>query len=104
VIDLPGAPVQFAGERPLAEQAVEILDSAGLTVDEWSSLLFIVNPPGLASAAAAVLAEIHGRSGHFPHVMRMTPKPEEKAVFDVTEIVKLQNIRDDARARSTKAT
>jgi hypothetical protein len=97
VIDLPGVPVQFVGERVLAEQVVEILDNAGLTLEEWSSLLFIVNPPGLS-------AEIHGRSGHFPHIIRMTPSPEDKAVFNVTEIVKLQNIRDDARGRTTRAT
>jgi len=103
VIDVPGTPVQFANDSPLAEQVVKVLDSAALTLEEWGSLLFIVNPPGLASAVAAVLAEVHGRSGHFPHIIRMTPSPEDKAVFNVTEIVKLQNIRDDARSRSTRA-
>lgn len=104
VIDLPGIPVQFANDRPLTQQVIEILDVAGLTLEEWSSLSFIVNLPGLAAPAAAILAEIHGRSGHFPHIIRMTPSLEDKAVFNVTEIVKLQNIRDDARTRSTRAT
>ena len=102
VIDLPGIPVQFTNNRPLAEQVVEILDSAGLTLEEWASLSFIVNLPGFAPAASAVLAEIHGRSGHFPHVIRMTPSPEDSAVYNVTEVVKLQNVRDAARARSTR--
>lgn len=104
VIDLPGIPVQFATDRPLGDQAVTVLDSAALTLEEWASLSFIVNLPGISPAAAAILAEIHGRSGHFPHVIRMTPSPEDNTVYNVTEVVKLQNIRDAARARSTKVT
>ncbi len=103
VIDLPGIPVQFDNDQPLAEQVVNILDGAGLTLEEWCSLTFIVNLPGLAPAAAAVLAEIHGRSGHFPHIIRMTPSPEDKSVYNVSEVVMLQNIRDNARERSSRA-
>ncbi len=99
-IDLPFAPVQFDNERPLAEQAQSVIDSVGLTLEEWSSLLLIVNLPALAPVAAAILAEMHGRSGHFPHVLRLKPKTEDRNVFDVAEIIKLQNIRDEARIRA----
>jgi hypothetical protein len=100
VINLPDLPVQFQEQRTLAEQVMEVLDSTGLTLEEWSSLNFVVNLPGFAPAVAGVLAEIHGRSGHFPHVIRMTPSPDDKTVYNVTEIVKLQNIRDAARAHN----
>ena len=103
VIDLPGIPVQFPNNHPLAETAAEVVDSAGLTLDEWASLSLIVNPPGFAPAAAAVLAEIHGRSGHFPHIIRLIPSPEDSSVYNVNEIVKLQNIRDVARDRAVRA-
>ena len=102
VVDLPGVPVQFFDDKPLAEQVVDLLDNAGLTLEEWASLHFILNPPGLASAVSAVLAEVHGRSGHFPHIVRMTPTPEDRNVYNVVEIVKLQNIRDAARTRATR--
>lgn len=102
VIDLPGAPVQFPNDRPLAERVVEVLNSIGLTLDEWTSLSLIVNLPGLAPAASAILAEIHGRSGHFPHVIRLTPSQEDSAVYNVSEVVKLQNIRDTARDKAAR--
>ena len=102
VVDLPGTPVQFIDDRPLTEQVVDLLDNAGLTMEERTSLHFIINPPGRASAASAVLAEMHGRCGHFPHVSRMTPSPEDRSVYSVVEIVMLQNIRDTARARATR--
>lgn len=102
VIDLPGAPVQFPAERLLDESVTDVLDSAGLTLDQWTSLSIIVNLPGLAPAASAIIAEIHGRTGHFPHVIRLTPSPEDSSVYIVSEVVKLQNIRDAARHRATR--
>jgi hypothetical protein len=102
VVDLPGIPVQFGDDTSLAGQVVDVLDNAGVTLEEWAALHFIINPPGLAPAASAVLAEIHGRSGHFPHVIRMAPTPEDRNVYKVVEIVKLQNIRDAARLRATR--
>ena len=48
--------------------------------------------------AALVLAEIHGRCGHFPAVVRMRRDQTGAApVFQVTEIIDLQTLRDEAR-------
>ena len=60
------APVQVAADRALAEQIVAVVDGVGLTPVEWQTLPLVVNPPGYAPAAAALLAELHGRLGHFP--------------------------------------
>jgi len=100
VIDAPGMPVQFNDNEPLALQVLVTLDGLGLTLEEWASLRFVVNLPGIVSAAAALTAEIHGRSGNFPHIIRMVRQADDG--YHVTEIVKLQNIRDDARKRSTR--
>ncbi len=103
IIKLPGAPVQFSNELPLNKDVVEKVDSVGLTTEEWQTLNFIINLPGLTPAASAVIAEVHGRSGHFPHILRLRPKENDRSQFEVAEIVKLQNIRDAARNRNNQA-
>ncbi|MCS7301391.1 MAG: CRISPR-associated protein Csx15 [Fimbriimonadales bacterium] len=50
--------------------------------------------------AATLLAELHGRMGYFPPVLRL--RPVEGAVpprFEVAEILNLQQIRDTARSQ-----
>jgi len=97
------APMQFDEAEPLGAQITAMLDGLGLTQGEWQSLQFIVNLPGMAPAAAALMAEIHGRSGHFPDILRMTRTPGGGTLFDIAEIVKLQDIRDDARRLAAQA-
>ena len=89
----------FDNALPYSEEVVRILDGVGLTSEEWKSLNFIVNLPGYAYAAAVVLAEIHGRSGRFPHVLRLRPQQNDRNQYDIAEIIRLQNVRDDARDR-----
>jgi hypothetical protein len=91
-------PVQIDQDRPLAEQITEITDRVELTPDEWQTLPLVVNPPGYAPAAAALLAELHGRMGHFPAVLWVQPIPGSAPTrFRVAEVVNLQAIRDAAR-------
>src|SRR5215213_4068568 len=85
--------------RPLAEVARELVDAAGLAPADWHGLALIVNPPGLAPLALALIAEIHGRSGHFPAIVNIRPIASSLPTqYEVQEIVNLQIVRDDARA------
>lgn len=92
--------VQFRHEEPFGPQAVAAVDAAGLSGEEWQTLSLVVVPPALAPIACAVVAELHGRIGHFPPVVRLRPRPDATPpVFDVAEVVNLQQIREYARER-----
>ncbi|MGH9546163.1 MAG: CRISPR-associated protein Csx15 [Terriglobales bacterium] len=45
----------------------------GLPATEWQQVPLLLNLPSLSVIASMVLAEIHGRIGHFPAVMRLRP-------------------------------
>ncbi|MCQ3980753.1 MAG: hypothetical protein DPW09_45720, partial [Anaerolineae bacterium] len=82
---------QFDLARPFAEQAVELVDSVGLTPAEWQQSGLVVNLPSLNFGAAAVLAELHGRCGYFPPVVRLRPVAGSLPPrYEVAEIVNLQ--------------
>src|SRR3712207_2692833 len=66
-------PVRIDQALPLAPQVVALADAAGLTPEQWQSIPLIINPPGLAPAALALVAELHGRIGHFPTLLRLRP-------------------------------
>ena len=86
--------------QPFAEQARDLADAAGLSPDEWQTLPLLVNLPTLHNAAAALLAELHGRCGYFPAVLRL--RPVEGATpprYEAAEIMNLQAARDSARGR-----
>jgi len=93
------APVQFDHSEPFHEQAVEAVNRAGLTSHQWQVRDIIVNPPGFAPAAAAILAEIHGRMGHFPTILRLRPVHGGGAPrYEMAETLNLQEVRDSARS------
>lgn len=97
VVDVPS---QFSEEHSYAEQASTLVDAAGLSETEWQTLALIVNLPSLNIIAALVLAEIHGRAGYFPAVLRLRPVVGAAVrQFEVAEIVNLQAVRDRARER-----
>lgn len=92
--------VQFQHDEPFGRQAVDAVDSAGLTGEEWQVQPLVVVPPSLAPIACACLAELHGRIGHFPPIVRLRPRPDATPpVFDVVEVVNLQQMRERARER-----
>ncbi|MGV3721310.1 MAG: CRISPR-associated protein Csx15 [Actinomycetota bacterium] len=87
----------FDPEAPIAPQAVGLIGKVDLTPDEWQTLPLLVNPPGHSTLAAVVLAELHGRAGYFPRVLRMKPATGGGPPFEPAEIINLQTVRDDAR-------
>jgi hypothetical protein len=92
-------PVHINQDKPLEPQIVSIVDAARLTSEEWQTLPLLINPPGYAPAAFVLLAELHGRIGHFPSLIRMRPAPGPVTSYEVAEILNLQTIRDSARER-----
>jgi len=92
--------VQFRHDAPFGPQAVAAIDAAGLSGAEWQNVPLVMVPPALAPIACACLAELHGRIGHFPPIVRLRPRPDTTPlVFDVAEVVNLQQLRERARER-----
>jgi hypothetical protein len=92
-------PVQINQTEPLAPQIIAIVEASGLSSEEWQTRRLLINPPGYAPAAFVLLAELHGRIGHFPTLVRMRPKPGAITSYEVAELLNLQSIREDARRR-----
>jgi hypothetical protein len=91
---------QFDNAQPFAEQVSERIDAAGLSAEVWQKEPILINPPAFAPAAAVLIAELHGRMGYFPALMRLRPLPETVPTqFEVAEIISLQAVRDYARGR-----
>jgi transcriptional regulator with XRE-family HTH domain len=83
--------------EPLGPQIASLLDTIDLSIEEWHTSHILVNPPGYAPAAFLLLAEIHGRSGHFPGFVRLRPVQGSITTYEVAEIINLQAVRDSAR-------
>lgn len=97
VIDLK---THFDSARPFAEQAREVVDSAGLSPQEWQGLPLLVNPPSLSVIACLVLAELHGRMGYFPPTLRLRALAGSVPPrFEVAEVLDLHAVREAARAK-----
>jgi len=97
VIDIPS---QLDLQQPLAPQVVALADAAGLSPQQWQTEPLLVNLPSLNYSAAALLAELHGRMGYFPPVLRLRPvKDALPPRFEPAEILNLQALRDQARGR-----
>jgi hypothetical protein len=93
-------PVQIKQEEALEPQVRAIVDAVGLTTEEWQTAPLLINPPGYAPAAFVLLAELHGRIGHFPALVRLRPKQGATiTAYEVAEVLNLQAIRERARLR-----
>jgi hypothetical protein len=92
-------PVQINQEEPLEPQITSIVDATNLSSEEWQTRPLLINPPGYAPAAFVLLAELHGRIGHFPSLVRLRPKPGPVTTYEVAELLNLQSIREEARRR-----
>lgn len=88
----------FDESRPFAEQARGLVDSAGLTPEQWQTEPLLVCLPSYNYAAALVLAELHGRAGYFPAVLRLRPVAGSLPHrFEAAEVLNLQAVREEAR-------
>jgi hypothetical protein len=95
-------PTHLDHERPFDEQVRELLGTVPLAPEQWQTTPLVINLPSLAPIAAVLLAEIHGRSGYFPTILRLRPVARTMPPqFEVAELINLQGIRDAARTRRT---
>lgn len=89
---------QFDDQQPFAEQVQALLAELPLTPAQWQGEPLLVVLPSLNFIAAALLAELHGRMGYFPPVVRTRPVAGSVLrQFEVAEILNLQAIRERAR-------
>jgi len=95
-------PAQIDPQQPLAPQVVALADECGLSPTEWQTLPLLVNPPSLNFVAVVLAAELHGRCGYFPAMLRMRPVPNSTPPrYEAAEIINLQAVRDAARTKRT---
>jgi len=93
-------PTQFDEQRPFAPQLVEMLAATGLTSEEWQTEPILVVLPSLNFIAAVLLAELHGRMGYFPPVVRTRPVAGSMPRrYEIAEILDLQTMREQARLK-----
>lgn len=93
-------PCQFDNEQPFVPQVEAILEKVPLSAEEWQITSLLINPAAYAPITAVLLAELHGRTGHFPTVIRIRPVPGSVPTqFEVAELINLQTVRAEARSQ-----
>ncbi len=98
--ELHDIPVQIDRSQSMAEAALRLVEAANLTPHAWQTMPLLINPPGLAPLALALIAELHGRCGYFPPILNIRPVAGALPPrYEVAEIVNLQTIREAARGR-----
>lgn len=90
---------QLNNEASFADQARALVDAVEWTAHQWQHNRFILVAPALSAAALAVVAEIHGRCGYFPALLRLKPVGGAPPVFMPAEILDLSGIRELARSK-----
>jgi hypothetical protein len=91
---------QFDLEQPFNQQVIRLLDDLGITTEQWQAGGWLIVLPSLNYAAAVLLAELHGRMGHFPAILRLRPVAGALVTeYDVAEIINLEAVRAEARNR-----
>ncbi len=89
---------QFDAQESFISQAKALVEGVGLTAEEWQTARLLINPPSLHVIAATVLAELHGRMGYFPTILRLKPIANSTPPqFEVAELINLQAVREAAR-------
>jgi len=100
VAEVRHVPVQFDPQQPFGPQAEALAEACRLTPEEWQTTPLLVVPPSLNFIAVVLLAELHGRMGYFPPMVRLRPVTGSTPTrYEVAEVINLQQIRDDARTR-----
>ncbi|RLT34950.1 MAG: hypothetical protein DWI57_16020 [Chloroflexi bacterium] len=89
---------QFDEQQPFVPQLAGMLIQIDLSADEWQTEPLLVVLPSLNFIAAGLLAELHGRMGYFPAVVRTRPVAGAlPRRYEVAEILNLQSLREAAR-------
>ncbi len=93
-------PVQFDNQQDFVPQFESLINSLPLTPEELQTEQILVNLPSLNFISALLLAELHGRMGYFPPILRTRPiEGSLPPKYEIAEILNLQNQREQARRR-----
>lgn len=99
-LSVQNIPVQFDPVAPFVPQAEALVEACGLTATEWQNMPLLLNLPSLNYITAILLAEIHGRVGHFPPIVRLRQNHDViPPRWEVEELIGLQKVRERARQR-----
>ncbi len=99
VAEVRDIPTHFDSDQPFVPQVKALANACGLSPNEWQTTPLLVNLPALNLIAVTLLAELHGRMGYFPAVLRLRPIfSGNRPQFEVAEVINLQALRDRARA------
>ncbi|MFN8493512.1 MAG: CRISPR-associated protein Csx15 [Caldilineaceae bacterium] len=89
---------QFDEQQPFAPQLQALLTQVRLTPVQWQGEPILVVLPSLNFITALLLAELHGRMGYFPPVVRTRPVANSvPRRYEIAELLDLQTIREKAR-------
>lgn len=92
--------VHLNTEGNFTAQIVALVDELGISSHDWQNEPFLIVLPSLNYAAAILIAELHGRMGRFPSIVRMRPIAGALVTtYEVAEILNLEDIRMQARGR-----
>lgn len=92
--------VQFEVTQEFVPQVVKMVEELAITSEEWQTEAWLVVLPSLNYIAAILLAELHGRTGRFPSIVRLRPDANPLVTsFEVAEIINLNAVRQTARTR-----
>lgn len=91
-------PCHFDPESSFVKQTTQMLKDLPLRNDDWQSETILIVPPSLNTITTVLLADLHGRMGYFPAIVRLRPvENSTPRQFEVAEIINLQEVRDQAR-------
>lgn len=97
-------PVQFDVQQPFEPQLTELLQRVPLSPLDWQTQPLLIVLPALNFITAMLLADLHGRMGYFPTVVRLRPVAgSTPPTYEVAELLNLQALRERARQARTPA-
>ena len=98
IAEVRDIPSQMDHAQNFVHQIREMVNSLEISPNEWQTRPILVNPPAFNFAALTLLAELHGRMGYFPPIVRIRPvSGTTPPQYEVAEIINLQTVREEAR-------
>ena len=98
--DLREVKTHFDPEQTFTDQVRTLIESLNIDNKTWQTEPILINPPAFNAIALALFAELNGRMGYFPAIIRLKPiSGSTPPRFEFAEIINLQAIREQARAQ-----
>ncbi len=82
---------------PFPPQAFNLVDSFGLTTEQWQKDQIVLIPPSFSPIVALVISILHGKMGHFPTILYAVPIGGVTTSYHYVGLINLQDVRNKAR-------